>query len=85
MQKQKTISRQDTECQPMGRKILDQITKAYCEVHKGSLDVIVTSGELLARRHILEGAQCFWVGLHCTFKANNMAVWKCQMFHYFLI
>lgn len=73
----------------MGRKILERetylITQTYCEVHKGSLDVVVTSSELLARRHLLEGAQCFWIGLRSAFKANSTAVWKCQTFHYFLI
>lgn len=87
--KAKTTSRQDPECQPMGWKILEretyQVTQAYHEVHKGSLDVVVTSSELLARHHFLERAQCFWIGLHCTFKANSTAVWKCQTFHYFLI
>lgn len=74
----KTTSRQDPECQPMGQNILErenyQITQAYCVVHKGSLDVVVTSGELLARRHLLGGAQCFWIRLRCTFKENSTAV-----------
>lgn len=78
-------SRQGPECQPIGRRILDQVTQAYRDVHKGSLDVVVTSTELLVRRHLLQGEWCFWIELHCAFKANSTAVWKCQTFHYFLI
>lgn len=52
----KITSWHDPECQPVVQKIMDSITQAYCEVYKGSLDVVVTSGELLARGHLLKGA-----------------------------
>lgn len=66
-------------------KIIDLITQAYYEVYQGSLDVVVTRGELLTRWHLSKGAQCFWIGLHCDLRENHIAVWKWQTFHYFLI